>query len=390
MKPTPASTAGSAIKPDSYRPDLYRRFAELLVDGGLLTRREVEVALRQARRARQPLAQWLIRNGHIKSQHLLLVRRLETLLVHHGGGIRIAELLVDSGEITRSELRRALEIREQTGQPLGDVLARQGWLGRAPRPPRRSLTPPLAAAATLAAVSVGAWGFIQTPSVQLASTVTISTGVRPDIAALLPQPPLVDLRFASLGDIAPHLKRLRQRPGPYRQPATLTGSFRQRSKKLRPLVNQYARKYELPPALILAVIEQESSFNPLAYSKKQGVGLMQLVPNEGGREAYRYSERKAGVPTLQELQDPKTNIRLGSAYLRLLLDRHFDDIENEDARVAVALAAYNWGPTRMRKALRTHGLPETVDDVEALLKKHAPAETQDYVRDITYRMEAYG
>ncbi|MGH8458528.1 MAG: transglycosylase SLT domain-containing protein, partial [Nevskiales bacterium] len=110
----------------------------------------------------------------------------------------------------------------------------------------------------------------------------------------------------------------------------------------------------------------------------------------GGREAYRYSERKPGTPTLLELQDPKTNIRLGSAYLRLLLDRHFDDIKDEDVRVAVALAAYNWGPTRMRRVLESDGLPDSVNDVEALLKKHAPAETRDYVREITYRMQAFG
>jgi hypothetical protein len=56
----------------------------------------------------------------------------------------------------------------------------------------------------------------------------------------------------------------------------------------------------------------------------------------------------------------------------------------------VALAAYNCGPTRMRKALERHGLPDSVDEVEALLEKHAPAETRDYVRKITHRMEAFG
>jgi soluble lytic murein transglycosylase-like protein len=363
-------------------PDLYRRFAELLVDAGLLSRREVETALREARRARQPLAQWLIRNGRIPARHLFIVRRLETLLAHHPGGLSLADLLLESGEITRGELRRALDLRARSGLPLAEVVARQNWLGR-PRRPRiapLSFLQPVATAAALAAITASVWSIGQSQP----ETAT------PAVMAAAPVASGRDLRFVSLGDITPHLQRLRQRPGPYRKPPTLTGSIRQRARKLRPLVNQYARKYELPPALILAVIEKESSFNPQARSPRLGIGLMQLVPHEGGREAYRYSHRKSGTPTLQELQDPNTNIRLGSAYLRLLLDRHFDDIESEDVRVAVALAAYNWGPTRMRKVMERAGVPRTLDDVESLLKQHAPRETQDYVREITYRMEAFG
>ncbi|MGH8458730.1 MAG: transglycosylase SLT domain-containing protein, partial [Nevskiales bacterium] len=286
MTPRPVTTAGPRKGPDLYRPDLYRRFAELLVDGGLITRREIEVALREARRARQPLALWLIRNGRIESRHLATVRRLETLLARHPGGLRLADLLLDAGEITRSELKRALEMRVRSGLSLGDIVTREGWLGRVPRP-RRSFAQPLATAAAVATVFVCAWATTQMRPLEM-TTVSLTTQARPDIATLMPPRPAVDLRFASLGDITPHLRRLRQRPGPYRKPPTLTGSFRQRVKKLRPLVNQYARKYELPPSLILAVIEQESSFDPLARSGKHGIGLMQLVAHEGGREAYRY------------------------------------------------------------------------------------------------------
>jgi soluble lytic murein transglycosylase-like protein len=371
-----------ASRPAVAGPDLYRRFAELLVDGGLLSRREVELALREARRAREPLAQWLIRQGRLKPQHLALVRRLELLLVRHRGGLSLGELLRASGELSAGDLKRARELRARSGQPLAEILLQNGWPQRM-APPRRASAPrSLAAAATAAAVAVCVWMLTPAPA----------TATLQPVRAALPAPAHAgtDLRFASLGDIAPHLQRLRQRPGPYRQPAVVSGRMRLRATQIRPLVAQYARQYRLPPELILAVIEQESAFNPQAQSHRNAVGLMQLVPDEAGREAYRYTERRPGTPTLQELQDPQTNIRLGSAYLRLLLDRHFDDIESEDARVAVALAAYNWGPTRMRKALERHGLPDSVDEVEALLEKHAPAETRDYVRKITHRMEAFG
>jgi soluble lytic murein transglycosylase-like protein len=365
------------------RPDLYRRFAELLVDGGLLTRREVELALREARRAREPLGQWLVRHGRLKPQHLALARRIELLLVRHRSGLSLVELLRASGELSPGELKRALDLRARTGRPLAEILL-QDDAARRKRPPRHPNLPPLAAAAGAAAVALCAWMLVPAPGTAIARPAPVQTA----LPAVTPK--RGDLRFASLGDITPHLQRLRQRPGPYRRPPEIARHTRLRATQIRPLVAQYARQYRLPPELILAVIEQESSFNPQAQSHRNAVGLMQLVPDEAGREAYRYTERRTGTPTLQELQDPKTNIRLGSAYLRLLLDRHFDDIESEDARVAVALAAYNWGPTRMRKALERHGLPDSVDEIEALLEKHAPAETRDYVRKITQRMEAFG
>lgn len=390
------SAAGSRTGPLLYQPHLYRRFAELLVDGGFITRREVEVALREARRARQPLSRWLACHQCIPAHYLTAVIRIERLLVGHGSGLRLADLLVDSGEISRIECKRVLETRQRTGRTLGDILVSEGLLGRPKRPRYPMLSKePLAIAASSLVALVCAWGILNISQSSkepgLANPAPAnSIAHRSPSQAATSSSKAVDLRFTSLGDITPHLQRLRQRPGPYRAPPALTGTVRQRITKLRPLVNRYAKKYQLPPELILAVIEKESSFDANARSKRNGVGLMQLVPTEGGQEAYHFSERKPGIPTLRELQDPNTNIRLGTAYMRLLLDRHFDDIEDEDVRVAVALAAYNWGPTRLRKVMERHGMPDSVDEVETLLKRHAPRETQNYVRDITFRMDDYG
>ncbi len=375
--------------PESYQPDMYRRYAELLIEAGLLTRREVELALREARRAQQPLSLWLIRQHRIPSRYLPALRRLETLLARHGGSVRLAELLVGTGEFTRRELRRLVAQQERSGLCLGDLLIQHGWPNNRHAVRQRSLAAPLSTAAMLAVVSVGTWAMTHAHFYSMAPG-SVTSQVRSTTHGLYPSSSVIDLRFASLGDIKPHLQRLRARPGPYRKPRGLAGTTRQKINKLRPYVNQYAKQYSLPPELILAVIEQESSFNPLAISPKNGVGLMQLVPQEGGRAAYHFSERKSGTPSLQELQDPKTNIRLGTAYLRLLLDKHFDDIHDEDVRVAVTLAAYNWGPTRMRKLMQKAGVPDTLDEVEALLNQHAPIETQNYVREITDRMEALG
>ena len=80
-------------------------------------------------------------------------------------------------------------------------------------------------------------------------------------------------------------------------------------------VNAQSQRQNLPPALVFAVMETESYFNPVAKSPAPAFGLMQLVPTSGAREAYRYVYNKDHVVSDTYLYDPKNNIELGSAYL---------------------------------------------------------------------------
>jgi soluble lytic murein transglycosylase-like protein len=91
----------------------------------------------------------------------------------------------------------------------------------------------------------------------------------------------------------------------------------------RSLVQQAARRHGIDEALLLAIIDQESDFNPAAVSRAGARGLMQLMP----ATAKRYGVTK--------LHDPGQNIAGGSAYLRDLLDQF--------GRLDLALAAYNAG-----------------------------------------------
>lgn len=94
----------------------------------------------------------------------------------------------------------------------------------------------------------------------------------------------------------------------------------------RDLIFAAARKHQVNPHLIAAVIRAESAFNPRALSPKGARGLMQLMP----ATAKRYGVRTA------ELFQPERNIEAGVRYLSFLTDRFAGDLPR-------ILAGYNAG-----------------------------------------------
>jgi hypothetical protein len=113
-------------------------------------------------------------------------------------------------------------------------------------------------------------------------------------------------------------------------------------------INQCAARYRLDPNLVKAVIRAESDFNRHAVSRRGAQGLMQLMP-----------------ATARELRvaDPfnaRQNIDGGTRYLRTLIDMF-------DGNVTLALAAYNAGPTLVKKVRKVPSIPETVLYVKRVL-----------------------
>jgi soluble lytic murein transglycosylase len=102
--------------------------------------------------------------------------------------------------------------------------------------------------------------------------------------------------------------------------------------KYQEIVRGHARNYELDPALLAAVIYQESKFDANAKSDSGAIGLMQLLPSTAHGIALHTGGSKFRT---EDLWNPEINVRYGSFYLRRLLNKYEDE--------QTALAAYNAG-----------------------------------------------
>lgn len=108
---------------------------------------------------------------------------------------------------------------------------------------------------------------------------------------------------------------------------------------VQPIIDRVARRHDVDPALVKAVMAVESGFNPGAVSPKGAIGLMQVIPDTGARFGVTADARRS---IEQKLADPHTNIAAGVRYLRWLMEQYPNDLE-------LTLAAYNAGEGAVRR-----------------------------------------
>ncbi len=133
------------------------------------------------------------------------------------------------------------------------------------------------------------------------------------------------------------------------------------------------------PALVLGITRQESEFDSRAVSSAGARGIMQLLPSTAKLVARQQSiGYDAG-----KLSDPAYNAKLGSAYLGSLID-------NFGGSYALAIAAYNAGPGRVRQWMSENGDPrdpkvDVIDWVELI----PFSETRNYVQRVLENTQVY-
>lgn len=139
------------------------------------------------------------------------------------------------------------------------------------------------------------------------------------------------------------------------------------------LVNKQADKYKLDPYLTLAVIREESRFNPRAVSRSKAQGLMQIMPATGRGLAKSLKLKPYSTASLSR---PDVNIKMGSYFLAYL-------IKEFKGNVYLALAAYNGGPNRIKRYVKEwhNGRLEDID-VDVFVESIPIRETRLYVQKV--------
>jgi soluble lytic murein transglycosylase len=131
----------------------------------------------------------------------------------------------------------------------------------------------------------------------------------------------------------------------------------------------------LDPYLVASLIRQESEFNPLAVSRANAVGLMQLLPKTGKLVAHQEGVKRYAA---SQLFTPAMNLQLGTRYFRGMVDKFGGSFEH-------ALAAYNAGSDRVEDWMGQGPYRDSAEFVETI----PFTETREYVQAIMRNANVY-
>lgn len=177
--------------------------------------------------------------------------------------------------------------------------------------------------------------------------------------------------------------------------------LKKRALKFKPFVLKKSREYGIEPSAILATIETESYFNPLAKSHIPAYGLMQIVPTTAGIDAYYALTKKKKLLSPAYLYDAHNNIELGSKYIQIIRNNYLKGVTNPISRLYCSATAYNAGIGSLfrsftgSKFARKDAIKQinsmTPDEVYTHLRttKRLTLEARNYVKHIKTRTQNY-
>jgi len=157
-----------------------------------------------------------------------------------------------------------------------------------------------------------------------------------------------------------------------------------------PFVSKAAQRYNLDEALIFALIETESSFNPFAVSRSHAYGLMQVMPNTAGRDYFQRIKKNDHKPSRQYLFNANNNIEVGSGYLSILRDIYLRGISDPLSQEFCMIAAYNGGAGQLlrsfdsnkKKAIAKINRMSSAQVYQYIINKHPKLESRNYLKKV--------
>jgi len=145
-------------------------------------------------------------------------------------------------------------------------------------------------------------------------------------------------------------------------------------------LRKYSQLNGLDPYLVASLIRQESEFNPMAVSRANAVGLMQLLPSVGKHVA---KEIKLKGYNSSQLYTPAVNMQLGTRYFKAMVDKYGGQLE-------YALAAYNAGTDRVADWLDQGHYRDPQEFVESIPFTETREYVQAILRNETLYQRLYG
>ena len=188
-------------------------------------------------------------------------------------------------------------------------------------------------------------------------------------------------------------------PAPTAPPPSSSNRLPVRARALLGSIRSHGDPRSLDRALLFAIIETESAFNPMARSPAPAYGLMQIVPRSAGQDASAVLFGRPRILSPSYLYDPDRNIEIGAIYLDILLNRYLAGIKNPRSRLYCAIAAYNTGAGNVFRAFTGRTKPKAAfreinalspEDVYRHLIWELPyRETRQYLAKVVERIDDY-
>lgn len=160
-----------------------------------------------------------------------------------------------------------------------------------------------------------------------------------------------------------------------------------------------SRRYGVSTELIMAIMETESSFNPMARSRSNALGLMQVKANTAGRDYFSLIKGYKHTPSSAYLYDPQKNIDLGTGYLQILSKRYLAGINHPKKLEYAMISSYNGGSGNLWKSLdpqanRTKAIARinkmSVSEFYWFLtNRHIRGETRNYLKKVSSKQKKY-